>query len=106
MKIAYVAHKYGGDPKNLDRADRWVSWLFRTHFPTYGFVAPWISVCRSIPETPENREMGLAFDCQLVAQADEIWLVGGTISDGMRREAACAKVVVDLTHLGDEPPAV
>ncbi len=106
MTLCYMAHAYGGNPENLARAQRWLRYLNRKHFPVNVFVAPWIEWCIAVPETPENRAAGLAMDIAEVARCDAIWLVGGRISDGMRTEMAHAKVVVDLTHLGDEPPSV
>jgi hypothetical protein len=61
-----------------------------------------------LEETPENRERGLACDLAQVARCDEVWLVGGRVSSGMRHEAdhaiTLAIPVIDLTALGELPP--
>lgn len=75
MILVYVAHAYGGDPANLARARRWLTWAWRKHIGTHGFMAPWIDACEAVPETQANREAGLAFDCECVALCDEMWLV-------------------------------
>jgi hypothetical protein len=103
VTLVYLAHPYGGFLGNLARARRWLRWAWQNH-PEYNFLAPWIDACFCLPETPENRAQGLAFGTQIVGLCDELWLVGGAISVGMRAEMQAAKRVVDLTHLGPEPP--
>ncbi len=105
--VVYVAHPYGGDPANLARARRWVRWLNREFFPRYAFIAPWIDVCDGVPETPWNRTAGIAFASREVAKADELWMVGGRVSDGMKDEAEAARFaqlpVRSFVCLGHEP---
>ena len=109
MRLIYVAHPYSGNRANLERARRWLAWLWRDSPPDVGYVADWIFACEILPETPENRARGLAFDAALVSVCDEFVMVGGTISPGMHREHMAARAaglrIFDLTHLGPEPPA-
>ena len=90
---------------NLYRAGEWAVWAARQGVAP---VATWTVLASNWPETSENRALGLAIDCALVARCDELWLVGGRVSAGMRVEADAARAagveVVDLTHLGEEAP--
>lgn len=71
-------------------------------------IATWIVLSGELAETPANREFGLAIDVALVERCDEVWLVGGRVSPGMRIEADAARVkgirVRDLTWMGAMPP--
>lgn len=104
--VLYMAHPLGGDVDgNLKRAMRWLHWLRRS-FPETTFIAPWIAavLAGASEDDPAQREAGLVDDCAVVALLDGIVLVGGRVSTGMEREAACHAVVFDLTELGSEPP--
>lgn len=72
---------------NLDRAMRWLAWLRRS-FPETTFIAPWIAAVLSGEDdaNPVQREAGLVDDCAVVERCDGIVLVGGRISERMRRE--------------------
>lgn len=89
---------------NRARAQRWCSWAARQGVSP---CATWI-VLSAWDETPENRALGLACDFAAIERCDELWLVGGRVSPGMAAEAEHARqhgvVVVDLTHMGEEPP--
>lgn len=73
--------------RNLDRAQRWLSWLRRS-FPETTFIAPWISsILAGVDEhDPNQREQGLIDDCAVVERCDGIVLCGPRISSGMARE--------------------
>jgi hypothetical protein len=111
MRIHYVAHPVAGDvPANLARALRWLKWLAdRDHDTTY--IAPWIAAIMSGEDDsdPYARTRGLRHDCNVVRRCDAIVLVGGRVSSGMAIERSTAITmgidVIDLTDLGDEPPA-
>lgn len=109
MKLVYLSHCYSGDPANLDRAKRWFRWAWLTH-PDTGFVADWILACEVLGESPELRARGLAFDAELIALVDALWLVGGHVSPGMAHERDAAVragiPVRDFTALGPEPPDI
>lgn len=111
MKLVYIAHPLGAGPDrkaNLQRAARWCAWaaVKRGVAPS----ASWIVLAGVLPETPENRALGLECDFAAVKRCDEVWLVGGRVSEGMALEAEVAQrngiTIVDLTHLGAEPPLV
>jgi hypothetical protein len=106
MKVVYIAAPLSAPTRaemdeNRARAARWVAWAALQGVAP---VATWIVLSGELSETQENRELGLAIDCATVERCDEIWLVAGKITDGMRRESAHAKVVIDLTSFGEEPP--
>lgn len=106
MKVIYIAAPLGGGADREDnraRASRWVAWAGRSGVAP---VADWIILSGQWPES--MRELGLEIDRALVAHCDEVWLVGGRVSAGMREEARTAQAaripVRDLTALGTEPP--
>lgn len=110
MKVVYVAHALGSGPdreQNRANAAKWGAWVAtQGHAP----VADWIWLSGEFAETPAARARGLACDLALVARCDEVWLVGGRVTPGMREEAAEAErhgvTVVDMTGLGPLPPVV
>ena len=110
MKVVYIAHALAAPTQqemglNRRRAARWCAWAARQGFAP---VATWIVLSQELSETQENRELGLTVDCATVERCDEIWLVGGRVSSGMKRESDHAAThgvfVRDLTFLGEEPP--
>lgn len=105
VKVVYVAHPLSGPDRdaNIARAARWCAWVFKIgHAP----VADWIVLASQLDES--WREKGLRADCALIKRCDEVWLVGGRVSEGMRIESAAARLVSipvkDMTDLGEEPP--
>ena len=111
MRVVYLAAPVAGAvAENVARAKRWLRWAWR--IPDIVPIAPWLTpvelFAADADDDHEARELGLLRDCAVVARCDELWLVGGRISEGMRREAAAAAraglVVTDLTGLGKEPP--
>lgn len=115
MRCVYLAHALSaptreGIEANRARAARWAAWILTTY--RHAVIADWLWCTGVLEETSENRTLGLAMDVELVSRADEVWLVGARISEGMRIEATEAyrlgKMVFDLTNttLGDEPPTV
>jgi len=110
MRVIYVAHPLGAGvdrEQNRRNAAKWCAWVAELgHAP----VADWIILSGEWHESPENRERWLSIDRALIYRCDEVWLVGGRISPGMRYEAEAARLigkpVYDLTTLyGALPPA-
>ncbi len=113
----YVAHPVRGDfERNLANARAWLRYLrnapvaFLSHAtgrPTQDrplFSMPWAAAPDASDDLPENRGRLIA-DCRDAARMhDEVWFVGGRVTDGMREEAAQVNVTQDLTYLGFEPP--
>ena len=107
MKTVYICHPLTastleGIEANRKRAAVWAAWALTVEGVSP--VCSWITLTGVLPETPENRRLGLEADKAQVALCSEIWLCGGRISNGMREEMSVAKRIVDLTHLGEWPP--
>lgn len=108
--VAYVAHPVSGDvTANLARALRWLHWL-SSGAPTTAFIAPWIAGLMSGDDDSDPAVRARAIDhcATVVKRCDCIILCGGRVSAGMAIERDAMIVaggkVVDLTHLGEEPP--
>lgn len=86
---------------NRANAAKWAAWLWRQGFSV---ECSWIVCTGELEETPENRELGLASDCEQVRRCDVMALCGPKISSGMFKESGSAKNIVDFTHLGLELP--
>lgn len=91
--------------ENVQRLGRWLAWLRKT-WPQITFIAPWAAdlLLGADDADPEQRERGL-IDCETVVPlCAGVVLVGGRIGSGGMRERAVARNVVDMLHLGAEPP--
>lgn len=104
--VIYMCHPVAGNvDSNISRALRWLAWL-RKSYPETTFIAPWIAgiLAGEDDDDPVQREAGLV-DCEaVIALCDAVILVGGRISSGMARERSGSRRVIDLTHMGEEPP--
>lgn len=111
----YLCHPVKGDGKpetiaaNLARARRWYNFL-SARWPLVALNANWIiEVERGDECDAASREVGLQRDEAIARRMDGVVLVGGYVSTGMARERdaalAAGRLVIDLTFLGDEPPA-
>lgn len=116
--VVYMAHPVAGDFKrNVEGATRWLRYLRSlTQLELQSLVgvtwsdtpvvhAPYLAaIVRDKFAHPAGRE-GIIADCRAtVTIFDEVWLVGGRISEGMHDEARVSKIARDLTHLGALPP--
>lgn len=117
--LIFLAHPLSGDiPGNLARAKRWLRWA-RLSLKGHHVIAPWITECEIFDDNiPEERDAGIEFNRTLIKEhCDGLLLVGGRISGGMALERQAAEAVkkefsedqeqvqvMDLTHLGEEPP--
>lgn len=108
LRVAYMAHPYGGDPDNLIAAQQWLKWLIKVR-PEFAWNVPWIPYCQVLDdENPADRQRGIRDDLEILSRCDAIVLVGGNITQGMAKEVEVAKTadleIIDLTHLGKAPP--
>lgn len=111
MRLLYMAAPVAGDvPGNTARALRWLAYL--TSISVDHVIAPWIAglLAGEDDSDPEQRERGLQTCAETARRCDGIILIGGRISSGMRREMDAVREsggrVIDLTHLGVEPPTM
>jgi hypothetical protein len=105
MRTIYVAHPMGGKA-DLRRATRWVCWIYRNH-PGVVAIAPddgGDELLEAEDPDPAKRETALRKVATVARLADEVWLVGGRVTEAMRRAAVAGRAVRDMTELGPEPP--
>jgi hypothetical protein len=105
--VVYVAHPLGqGDDRELNRtnAAQWCAYLAELH--GIAPCAPWIVISGVWDES--KRAAGMDINLATIERCDELWLVGGCITEGMAIEAAharaCGITVRDMTGLGYLPP--
>lgn len=113
----YMAHPVSGPDfhENIQRATKWLRYLRRLPGSTLCELAgcefqqrplilcPWLAAIEEDEMYPGGREAVIADSRDTVLMFDEVWLLGGRITDGMRVEAKAARVLRDLTHLGEYP---
>lgn len=107
MKVVYLAHALRGDKAgNLRRARAWFRWAIAQDVVV---VMDWVLLAEEAPEF-DNGDAWQPICLELLERCDEIWLVGGRVSEGMTIELHHATMhglrVRDLTDLGAEPPAI
>ena len=108
-RVIYMAHPFGGDLENLQRARAWYRWIYRTQ-PGVVPVADWILTIEVLDDgNPEDRELGMWANYEQIRRCHEIWSVGSGASSGRDDEVDFAMTVcrlphLDLTILGPVPP--
>jgi len=107
LNLIYLAHPYGGDPRNLALAeDR--RGKMQEREPRVIILAPWISMARQQPDSGEMRRRALELCCIVASRCDAIVLTGTHISEGMAAErdacAAAGGTVIDLTDAREGTP--
>lgn len=107
-KLVYIAHRLAGPEHAQNRASaaKWVAWAAVNMGVSP--IADWIILSGELDES--YRELGLECDLAAVERCEEVWLVGGVVSPGMRKEAMFARSrgihVYDLSWMGPLPPVV
>ena len=90
MKQVYIASPYRGDiERNTDlarKAGRFAAMCGKVP------VIPHLVFPQFLDDTnPEERVLGITLGVELLKACDELWLIGGTITKGMRHELGIAK---------------
>ena len=85
-----------GIAANLAAARAWLRFLIDA-CPDVAFCVSWLPYLDVLEDSGANRERGLRDDCEMVRRCDAVLMVGPRVSDGMRREAKSAYVVIDGT---------
>ncbi len=65
MKLIYVAHKFGGNLKNADRAEALTAYL-NLHIEGAAFICPWLPMVRHWIDSGDTRARGLRIDLETV----------------------------------------
>lgn len=92
VKLAYVAHPFGGVSENLDRAERWAA-VLNALYEGLLFWAPWIPLCRhwtsswaGFRSPEEALERGMALDLSAVRMSRALIAVNVGSSTGAKLE--------------------
>lgn len=115
--VVYMAHPVSGPDfhDNIRNATVWLRALRRLPQSTLNelvgveysqrplILCPWLAAIEEDEMYPGGREGVIADARDTVLIFDEVWLVGGRITDGMKVEAQTARILRDLTHLGPLP---
>lgn len=109
----YMAHPVADDfAMNISDATCWLRYLRRvpiTELQTIVgaefeqrplILAPWLAGIEEDDSYPGGREAIMQDSRDAAMLFDEVWLLGGRVSTGMMIEAAAARRIRDLTHLG------
>lgn len=110
-EVFYVAHPVSGDiDANISNVIGWINWL-TLNDPSRVYVAPWVAevlafkndplVVQDNQATKEFYDRVLADDVEVVKRLDGILLVGGRVSEGMRRErdlGGAGKTIQDWSY--------
>lgn len=111
--VVYLAHPVSaptvvGIHENLRRAKRW-QWALRCA-TDWAVTVPWAASVEAAlaagVDEPTERARGMADNLAVLDRCDGLVGCGGRWSSGMVDERIAARVVIDLTDLGEEPPAI
>lgn len=86
--LVYICSPYSGDVEtNVRKAREFSRFAVNSNCIP---LAPHLLLPQYMKE-PEERELALFMDIVLLGKCQEMWVLGGTITDGMERELAVAK---------------
>lgn len=91
LPMVYICSPFRGDEvANTKKARHYCRFAVDTgHIP----LAPHIFVPQYMDDSdPEERELALFMNFVFISKCNELWVMGGRISDGMQREIEKAKV--------------
>ena len=90
MALYYVAHRFGGDPANLERAKK-ITHDLQMNDPENCYICPLLAFSHlEYNEIGHDEEMALCIDLLSVS---DVLIVASDISDGVQKEIDFAKMV-------------
>ena len=90
MALYYVAHRFGGDPANMERAKK-ITHDLQVNDPENCYICPLMAFSHlAYNEMGYDEEMALCIDLLSVS---DVMIVASDISDGVRKEIDFAKMV-------------
>lgn len=86
MRRVFIAHPVRGDiESNLKSATSWVRWA-ATEMNVCP-LAPYLYLCQALDDDSEvERSLGRRLGLESLKTADELWVCGPTITEGMQKE--------------------
>ena len=90
MKLIIICSPYSGNIlKNTYKAQEYCKYVYRQgHIP----FAPHLFFPRFLNEhNREEREVGIQLGIEILKRADELWIFGNTVTNGMKQEIEAAK---------------
>ena len=88
--LVYVAHRYGGDPANLERAKK-ITRALQVNDPENCYICPLMAFSHlGYNEMGYDEEMALCIDLLSVS---DVLIVTSDISDGVQKEIDFARMV-------------
>ena len=98
--ILYLAHKYGGDPTNIERAKK-ITHDLQVKDPENCYICPLLAFSHlGYNEMGYDDEMALCIDLLSVA---DVLIVASDISDGVQKEIDFARMVgMEVIDLADK----
>ncbi|MCD6381885.1 MAG: DUF4406 domain-containing protein [Candidatus Aenigmarchaeota archaeon] len=84
MKIVYVSSPFQGNEENLERARRYCRLVVsKGYLP----LTPHVYFSQFMDDkNPEDRKLAMEMNKKLVEFADEMWVFGNKITEGMKEE--------------------
>ena len=90
MALYYVAHRFGGDPANMERAKK-ITHDLQVNDPENCYICPLLAFSHLVyNEMGYDEEMELCIDLLSVS---DVLIVASDVSDGVQKEIDFAKMV-------------
>ena len=90
MALYYVAHRFGGDPANMERAKK-ITHDLQVNDPENCYICPLMAFSYlEYNEMGHDEEMALCIDLLSVS---DVLIVASDVSDGVQKEIDFAKMV-------------
>lgn len=90
MALYYVAHRFGGDPANMERAKK-ITHDLQVNDPENCYICPLLAFSHLVyNEMGYDEEMALCIDLLSVS---DVLIVASDVSDGVQKEIDFAKMV-------------